>query len=341
QPDQKVDSRTAKMRKIIILAWLCIHNAVLTLIMRYVRIRDVSEMFHPSVAVFMTELLKVTICLVMIMFEEGVGKFWLTLRAHTITQPLDTLKVCLPAMLYVVQNTLSYIAVSHLEAAVVSITSQTKILAAAICSIVVQGRSISPSQWAAIVILFCGVSVVQSSQSITVVAERADRQQHPLFGAVCLVAACFVSGYAGAYTEKIVKGHVSIWIRNTQMAIFSIPTCMLSMYMQDGDIISANGMLYGFDGVVWITVVWYCIGGISVAFCLKYADVVSKDFTTSAAIILSTIGSVYFFNFHISIIFVIGAVLVMLALFMYSSPDLVLESICRKRPNRVQAEKEP
>lgn len=31
--------------------------------------------------------------------------------------PRDTLKVCIPAMLYIVQNNLFYIAASHLEAA--------------------------------------------------------------------------------------------------------------------------------------------------------------------------------------------------------------------------------
>ncbi|GMR52707.1 hypothetical protein PMAYCL1PPCAC_22902, partial [Pristionchus mayeri] len=341
KPDPKVESRTEIRRKILILTWICIHNAVFTLIMRYARIRDVEEMFLPSVAVFITELLKISICFVMVMYEEGPDKFFHTLRAYTIAQPLDTLKVCVPAMLYVVQNTLFYVAVSHLEAAIFAITSQTKIFAAAMCSIVLLGKSISPPQWVAIVILFCGVSLVQSSQTASEAAATGEQQQNPLFGAICLVTGCFISGCAGAYTEKIVKGRVSIWIRNTQMAIFSIPACLLSMYMQDGDFISANRMLYGFDGVVWFTVFWYGIGGISVAFCLKYADVVTKDFATSVAIILSTIGSIFLFNFHLSIVFVVGAVLVMFAIFMYSSPDLVIETISCKQSNRIQDEKKP
>ncbi|GMT26533.1 hypothetical protein PFISCL1PPCAC_17830, partial [Pristionchus fissidentatus] len=334
QEPPKTDART----KFWILSWIVVHNACFTLIMRYSRIRDVDEMFLPSVAVFVTELLKLTICFTMLMYEEGPEKFVSTLRAYTVAQPLDTLKVCVPAMLYVVQNTLFYVAASHLEAAIFAIVSQTKIFAAAMCSVFLLGKTIAPPQWVAIVILFCGVSLVQSQKSSAAVVGGL---QNPLFGVVCLVIGCFISGLAGAYTEKIVKGRVSIWIRNTQMAIFSIPACLLSMFAQDGTFIMENRMLYGFDAVVWFTVFWYGIGGISVAFCLKYADIVSKDFATSVAIILSTLGSIFFFNFTPTPIFLIGAILVMFAIFMYSSPDLVISTICFQRRNRVGEEKSP
>lgn len=39
------------------------------------------------------------------------------MKIQIYDQPLDTLKVCLPAMLYTLQNNLFYIAASHLDAA--------------------------------------------------------------------------------------------------------------------------------------------------------------------------------------------------------------------------------
>ncbi|PIO61045.1 hypothetical protein TELCIR_17445 [Teladorsagia circumcincta] len=60
---------------------------------------------------------------------------------------------------------------------------------------------------------------------------------------------------------------------------------------EDGKVVMENGLLYGFDWVVWLTVLWYCVGGLSVAVCIKYADNIAKNFATSVAIILATIGS--------------------------------------------------
>ena len=39
------------------------------------------------------------------------------MKKQVYDQPWDTLKVCLPAMLYILQNNLFYIAASHLDAA--------------------------------------------------------------------------------------------------------------------------------------------------------------------------------------------------------------------------------
>lgn len=139
---------------------------------RYARVRDVDEMFLPSVAVFITELLKIAICISMVMYEEGPSQ-WVTVSSsidllipsqvpanpasvhnsaalgHTqglprycskinslgglvkywrkicfILEESIIFQVCVPAMLYVVQNTLFYIAASHLEAAVFAVWNQ-------------------------------------------------------------------------------------------------------------------------------------------------------------------------------------------------------------------------
>ncbi|VDO88327.1 unnamed protein product [Heligmosomoides polygyrus] len=87
----------------------------------------------------------------------------------------------------------------------------------------------------------------------------------------------------------------------------------------DGKVVQEYGLLYGFDWVVWLTVLWYCIGGLSVAVCIKYADNIAKNFATSVAIILATVGSMVFFSFQPSALFTLGAALVIFSIFMYSS----------------------
>ncbi|RCN34028.1 Nucleotide-sugar transporter, partial [Ancylostoma caninum] len=90
-------------------------------------------------------------------------------------------------------------------------------------------------------------------------------------------------------------------------------------HFQDGKVVLEHGLLYGFDWVVWLTVLWYCVGGLSVAVCIKYADNIAKNFATSVAIILATVGSMVIFNFQPSPLFTLGAALVIFSIFMYSS----------------------
>jgi hypothetical protein len=77
--------------------------------------------------------------------------------------------------------------------------------------------------------------------------------------------------------------------------------------------------MYGWDEVVWLTAFWYAVGGLSVAVCLKYADNIAKNFATSVAIILATLGSIQFFGFRPSVLFTLGAFLVIVSIFLYSS----------------------
>lgn len=64
----------------------------------------------------------------------------------------------------------------------------------------------------------------------------------------------------------------------------------------------------------------YGIGGLSVAVCIKYADNIAKNFATSVAIIISTLASVYIFDFTPTTIFTVGATLVIASIFLYSAP---------------------
>ncbi len=66
-----------------------------------------------------------------------------------------------PSGLYVVQNNLLFVAISHLEAATYQVTYELKILTTAFFSVAMLQRRLSRRQWLALVLLFLGVSMVQ------------------------------------------------------------------------------------------------------------------------------------------------------------------------------------
>lgn len=73
----------------------------------------------------------------------------------------DSWKLAIPASLYVLQNTLQYIAISNLDSATFQVTYQFKVLPTAIFSVLLLKQTVLPRQWLALALLIVGVAIVQ------------------------------------------------------------------------------------------------------------------------------------------------------------------------------------
>ena len=126
----------------------------------------------------------------------------------------------------------------------------------------------------------------------------------------------------GVYFEKILKGsQMSVWLRNIQLGIYGTLIGLIGMQIKDGDKIAEKGMLFGYTNVVWIVIFMQAFGGLLVAVVVKYADNILKGFATSFSIIVSCVVSVYLFHFQLSGQFLLGAGLVIAAIFLYGRPQ--------------------
>ncbi|ODQ70364.1 hypothetical protein LIPSTDRAFT_74644, partial [Lipomyces starkeyi NRRL Y-11557] len=142
-------------------------------------------------------------------------------------------------------------------------------------------------------------------------------------GLVAVLIACILSGLAGVYFEKVLKGtNASLWVRNVQLSFFSIfPALFIGVLWKDGALIEERGFFFGYNAVVWTAIGFQAGGGIVVALCVNFADNIAKNFATSISILISFIASVYFFDFVVTANFVLGAILVLIATYLYSKPD--------------------
>lgn len=317
--DTKMKNESVNQRlKYISLITLTGQNAILGLSMRYARTRS-GDMFISTTAVFLSELVKLVTCLGLVWNDENrsLGNWWTKIHSTIIMQPIDTLKVMVPSAVYLLQNNLLYVAASNLDVATYQVTYQLKILTTAMFAVTMLGKKLIPTQWLSLMLLICGVAAVQLSDVKETTSHGAPDQSKVL-GFTAALTACFLSGFAGVYFEKILKGSdVSVWMRNVQLALFGVPMGLVTTYIKDGGNIGEKGFLFGYDNFVWFTVLQNALGGLLVAVVVKYADNILKGFACSLAIIITCVASIFIFDFSISLQFTLGAALVISSIFLY------------------------
>jgi solute carrier family 35 (UDP-sugar transporter), member A1/2/3 len=142
--------------KHMVLVLLTVQNAGAVLLMRYTRSIPGETEFITQTAVIMQEVIKGLTCVFILMYTEGtIGSAW--------AQPVEALKTSVPALLYLGQNNLQYVAVGLLDAATYTVTYQTKTIWSGIFTVFLLGRTLKSNKWLGLAMLSVGVGVVQLS----------------------------------------------------------------------------------------------------------------------------------------------------------------------------------
>jgi UDP-galactose transporter len=242
--------------------------------MHYSRIMPVvnGERYFTSTAVFLNEVIKLLICVGVVLHDKAVaGKPWSLAGLWNEVFGGDAWKLMIPAALYTVplffcdstytqlQNNLQYVAVSNLDAATFQVTYQLKILTTALFSVTLLQRQLSVQKWGALVLLTFGVALVQLPTSapspppeqsemprhfsfarafaqILQPRDQYDESMNRTIGLAAVFAACLLSGLAGVYFEKVLKGSsATLWVRNVQLSFFSLfPAFFVGVLWKDG-----------------------------------------------------------------------------------------------------------
>ncbi|KAL2001988.1 hypothetical protein VTN02DRAFT_874 [Thermoascus thermophilus] len=346
-----------------------------TLLLHYSRVMPTvgAKRYLTSTAVFLNEVVKLTISLTMALYEVSktmppsmpATSLFFSLSSAVFSG--DSWKLAIPASLYTLGNSLQYIALSNLDAATFQVTYQLKVLTTAVFGLALLRRSISARKWAILLVLILGVALVQvpdgDSEGISLKDERAlhlsfprsleewkrmggaaanlhkrsatyegiqeDMEQTPYLdqsiGFLATIGACLASGLAGVYFEKVLRDSAksqSLWIRNVQLAMYSIfPALFIGVIFLDGEKVANNGFFEGYNWAVWSTIAVQSLGGVATAFSINYADKVPKNLATNVSIILSTLASLWLFDFEATSNFLIGTATVLVATYLYGNPS--------------------
>ncbi|KAI1342970.1 nucleotide-sugar transporter [Xylariaceae sp. FL0016] len=173
------------------------------------------------------------------------------------------------------------------------------------------------------------VGEVLAKRSATYEGIEEDQNLAPVMnysiGLTAALTVAALSGLTGVYFEKVLKNpetSVSVWIRNIQLSFYSLfPALFVGIVFKDGEDIAKHGFFDGYNWIVWTLIILQSFGGVLASLCINYADNIAKNFATSVSIIISFLFSVWFFNFKVTLTFLIGTVLVLTSLFLYTGPD--------------------
>lgn len=252
----------------------------------------------------------------------------------------DSWKLAIPGGLYTLANSLQYIGLSNLEAATFQATYQLRLIAAAVFGAILFKRNLTFAKWISLVLLFVGVAIVQfpgsdpydpdhrahlhvprSLEDLKHMGEHRLHKRSATYegieedlmlgnphlngkiGLLATVGACVASGLAGVSFEKVLKdssSSTSIWIRNVQLAVYSIfPALFIGVVFLDGEKVAKVGFFGGYNWVVWATIGVHAIGGIATSFCISYAESALKNSAGALSIVITSLASVWAFDFNV------------------------------------------
>lgn len=233
-------------------------------------------------------------------------------------------------MLYLLQNTLLYVALSNLSAPMFQVTYQSKLLTTALVSVILLQRKYSMKQWVCLTALGFGVAVVVLGASEDKKDAVEDKPvQSMTKGLMAVTVACFSSALAGVYFEMVLKKTttgangeqkkpVSLWMRNIQMAFFSVIIALINGYRLTGPD-AEKPFMHGFTSWVWMVVLLQAGGGLLVAAVIKYADNVLKGMATGVSVVSSTACSMVLFNTPLTGQFALGSMIILISVYFFSN----------------------
>ncbi|KAM4071064.1 hypothetical protein ACB094_11G033400 [Castanea mollissima] len=220
----------------------------------------------------------------------------------------------IPALLYLVKNLLQYYILEHLDAPLYQILKNLNIISTGVLYRIILKKKLSNIQWAALIQLCAGCSVTQLKTNSDAVFHTS------VEGWVMVIVMALFSGFAGVYTEVILKKHPSrnINVQNFWLYIFGMVFSAVAIVIQDFDMVVNMRFFYGYSSITVIMILNQALSGLAVSMVMKYADNIVKVYSTSVAMLVTAVISYYLFGFHLTYGFSLGSVIVVVSVYIHA-----------------------
>ncbi|KAF3590478.1 hypothetical protein DY000_02027937 [Brassica cretica] len=273
--------------------------------------------YSVTTANFLVETLKCALSLLAltrIWKNEGVTD------DNRLSTTYDEVKVFpIPAALYLFKNLLQYYIFAYVDAPGYQILKNLNIISTGVLYRIILKKKLSEIQWAGFILLCCGCTTAQLNSN-------SDRVlQTSLPGWIMAIVMALLSGFAGVYTEAIIKKRPSrnINVQNFWLYVFGMAFNAVAIVIQDFDAVANKGFFHGYSFITVLMILNHALSGIAVSMVMKYADNIVKVYSTSVAMLLTAVVSVFLFNFHLSLAFFLGSTGIAVSMVMKYADNIV------------------
>ncbi|CAH9109693.1 unnamed protein product [Cuscuta epithymum] len=220
----------------------------------------------------------------------------------------------IPAALYLVKNLLQYYIFAYVDAPGYQILKNLNIISTGVLYQIILKRKLSEVQWAAFILLCAGCTTAQLNPSSDHIL------QSPVQGWLMAIVMALLSGFAGVYTEAIIKKRPSrnINVQNFWLYVFGMVFNAIAIVIQDFDEVVDKGFFHGYSLITVLMILNHALSGLAVSMVMKYADNIVKVYATSVAMLLTAVVSVFLFGFHLSLAFFLGSTVVSVSVYLHS-----------------------
>nr|KYP71904.1 putative UDP-sugar transporter protein SLC35A4 [Cajanus cajan] len=268
----------------------------------------------------------------------------------------------IPSIIYLIHNNVQFATLTYVDTSTYQIMGNLKIVTTGILFRLFLGRRLSNLQWMAIVMLAVGTTTkkktarqsglqilnstdlsslhVSSRNSLDITMSTRHKGcgeascdslfSAPIQGYMLGILSACLSALAGIYTEFLMKkNNDSLYWQNIQLYTFGTIFNMARLLMDDFRGGFENGpwwqrIFNGYTITTWLVVLNLGSTGLLVSWLMKHADNIVKVYSTSMAMLLTMIISLFLFNFKPTLQLFLGIIICMMSLHMYFAPPNML-----------------
>lgn len=225
-------------------------------------------------------------------------------------------QICFLSALYFTNNQIAFILYEHIDIVTISLWKTLVSIETAIFSRILFRRSITDIQWCSIILQILGLIIAQNN-----ICQQKQILETKFY--FILFISCSITCISSVWNEHLLKGYsVDLHTQNSILYFFGIIFNMTAYII---DVLhrspSSRSFFDGYNAYTVAIIFCNAVTGIVITAVYRYADAVTKTFSSACTIGIMIIMNWTLFNEQTDLMNFLGATVIFLSSYIYLSPS--------------------